>query len=1716
MKNTALLRFICLVFAGSLPSAASELGDSVVVFNEIHYHPEEAGQEGEFIELHNQLAVNVDISGWRLEGGVRFDIPEGTVIPGRGYVVVARNPAALQAATGFAGALGPWQSALADGGETLRLYTHNIALQTRPEGGGSTTVETVVGEWRLGEDDAGAADGGAGNAATTGIGGGGDLARSGSPAYSSTAAAGSTLSMQFDAGSAYTGASPLTATDNAGMECWVRPSALGGSGFSFVLSNGGPTNRGYGIVEIAGRWHIIHNGVAASGQGPAVTLGAWTHLRFLRQDGVSRLFVNGADAGLSISTPPTAPSLFHIGANTVTAGLEGRFNGRIDSVRLFTVATTPVPPTDPGHYDDSLTHRRLMSEVKYSDGGKWPVAPDGSGVTLAKIDPQWSNTPSNWAWSLQKNGTPGQANFAAPPAAWNGALPRLAFSEVAGAGDATFRLELANGGATPIDLTGWEIVLADTGESHVFPSGSVAAGGYVVVDETALGFRPADNARLFLHTPGRAQVTDAARVAKKPRARSAEGRWFEPIQASFGQANPPLPSSPVVISEIMHHAFDDGPEQWVELANTSAEPRDLSGWALGGGVAFDFPAGTTLAAGARLVVARNAGALLAKHPGRPIIGDWAGSLSDEGDDVLLLDGLGNAADEVAYGRHLRWPERADQGGSSLELRDLRADNAQPEAWAASDTAHLGQWETISYTEVATNDGLGNDAFRDFLLGLLDAGEILIDDVSVRENPTGTNVEFIQNGSFEGDAPGTVPQFWRCIGNHGQGRSTVVVDPDDSANKCLRVVATGPTDDKHNRIETTFFSGRSVVVGRTYRVSLRLRWMGGSNQVNTRLYFNYLQRTTLLHVGDDWGTPGVANGAEVPNIGPTAGSLKHAPVVSAAGAPVTVSVDLTDPDGVASARAHYRASAGAWSSVVMSGGVSGRWTGTVPGFGAGTTVQFFVRATDGAGAVADFPAAGENGGCFYKVNDGAADTTGRRTNLRVLVTPEAAAALFVNINRMGNAEWPCTVIEDERTVYHQCAMRLHGSASGRYGAHGFHITFPDDAPFRGLHDAINTGPNDAYRELLAKAMLNRAGGGGWSYYDDVGKIVGPSMSGIGLILPARTSRQFVTGLHPGKGTGTLFNHELLYQPNAADANGFKIGNPYNHTRGIYDLADRGADKEAYRWGWQIRSKRRGDDYTKMVRLNRAFGLTGAAFEQEIEAVIDVDQFMRTWAIMSLYGNDDQYGRLYEHNWRLYERPTDGRLIALPWDLDRAFLLSSTAPMTPTTNMAGQPQAIQRLFTVPRWKRLFDSHVLDIARSAANSAYLSSWATHLGAAVGADLGTYLSYAQARSTFALSQLPTQVPFAITTNGGASFSTVESSVTLTGTGWVDVHRILREGYAEPLAVTWTSADTWSVTLPVAAGVNTITLQAEDQRHVVRGSDSIVVTGLGSAVPASAANLVVSELHYHPAAPTPAEMVAGFASENDFEFFELLNIDAAATVDLTGLRFDAGITHAFAPGTQLPPGARLVVPRRAAAFALRHPGVASAGEYFISTDPEGNQFSNGGEKVTLLAADGAVIKSFAYDDAAPWPTEADGLGASLVLVAPRTNPDHGEPANWRANSAVEGDPGAGDGVAFGGDPLADSDGDGVADLVEFAVGAGQLPWLSRSGSGGIALHVERALLAEAGFVLEMSTDLVEWLPVTADLGARESSAPGVERLTFSLDGAESVTFVRVRFSVLP
>lgn len=66
-----------------------------IVINEIMYHPASENPLDEWIELHNPTGTNVNLSGWRISGGIAFNFATNTIIPAGQYLVVAANATAF-------------------------------------------------------------------------------------------------------------------------------------------------------------------------------------------------------------------------------------------------------------------------------------------------------------------------------------------------------------------------------------------------------------------------------------------------------------------------------------------------------------------------------------------------------------------------------------------------------------------------------------------------------------------------------------------------------------------------------------------------------------------------------------------------------------------------------------------------------------------------------------------------------------------------------------------------------------------------------------------------------------------------------------------------------------------------------------------------------------------------------------------------------------------------------------------------------------------------------------------------------------------------------------------------------------------------------------------------------------------------------------------------------------------------------------------------------------------------------------------------------------------------------------------------------------------------------------------------------------------------------------------------------------------------------------
>src|SRR5664279_5086511 len=99
----------------------------------------------------------------------------------------------------------------------------------------------------------------------------------------------------------------------------------------------------------------------------------------------------------------------------------------------------------------------------------------------------------------------------------------------------------------------------------------------------------------------------------------------------------------------------DSPEAWVEFFNRGSDTVDLTGWAVGGGIGFNFAPGTTLPAGACLVLAKDVGCMHSNYPAIAVVGPYTGKLSHHDDAIILTDAAGNVANQVHYFNGGRWP-----------------------------------------------------------------------------------------------------------------------------------------------------------------------------------------------------------------------------------------------------------------------------------------------------------------------------------------------------------------------------------------------------------------------------------------------------------------------------------------------------------------------------------------------------------------------------------------------------------------------------------------------------------------------------------------------------------------------------------------------------------------------------------------------------------------------------------------------------------------------------------------------------------------------------------------------------------------------------------------------------------------------------------------------------------------------------------------------------
>ncbi|MHA3774545.1 lamin tail domain-containing protein [Verrucomicrobiota bacterium sgz303538] len=293
---------------------------------------------------------------------------------------------------------------------------------------------------------------------------------------------------------------------------------------------------------------------------------------------------------------------------------------------------------------------------------------------------------------------------------------------------------------------------------------------------------------------------------------------------------------------------------------------------------------------------------------------------------------------------------------------------------------------------------------------------------------------------------------------------------------------------------------------------------------------------------------------------------------------------------------------------------------------------------------------------------------------------------------------------------------------------------------------------------------------------------------------------------------------------------------------------------------------------------------------------------------------------------------------------------------------------------------------------------------------------------------------------------------------------------------------------------------------------------------------VVVTELMYNPAVGGDEFLEIRNISSTDVRLFDPANPANAWRIVGIGLTtpewlLPTGITlrpRQFMLLTQIDPASfrsKYSIP--ASIPIYQYPGGLSNGGELIALQKPGVPYQNTSGQTVVPYIDVDVVT---YDDVSPWPTTPDGTGPSLERSNWRAFAD--DPANWRASSNNGGTPAGLAPIPFSswqtlffntaeiGNPAvgginADPDGDGISNLLEFALGldpkmADAAPVsetsFSMDGTDGPFLTVKyRRNLSAQGiqFSVDTAGNVGTWsLDTAIQLGAPVNNGDGTETVT--------------------
>jgi hypothetical protein len=1270
----------------------------------------------------------------------------------------------------------------------------------------------------------------------------------------------------------------------------------------------------------------------------------------------------------------------------------------------------------------------IYLEVSYENDPPWPVAADGTGHSLALLRPSYGEAlPQAWGISDLVGGSPGRMDSVR-----GDALRSVVINEfLAHTGEGLDFIELYNHSNQEIDLSGCSLTDdADTNKFVIPPDTKIPARGFVSFDQTQLGFGlNSGGEKIYLWNPDRTRVLDSiayeAQANGVSSGRSPDGAAsIYPLREQTpGGANSAVLIHDIVINEIMYKPISgDNDHEYVELYNQGTNAVDLGGWQFISGIRYTFPANTVLAPGGYLVVAENRNQLLTKYAGALnaaiTLGNYDGNLANRGERLALAmpdiasttNSMGQVSnyvvyvvvDEVTYGNGGNWGSWANEGGSSLELIDPRADHRLAFNWGDSDETAKAPWTTLEFTGPLDQGGDSPNFFEVLALG---EGEYLLDNAEVIRN--GTNLLTAANSTFESGIGS-----WLSRGTHI--RSSLSTTNGVGGGRCLHIRASARGDSLANRNLCPISPVPSP--GQVVTIRAQVRWLRGWPELLIRLHGNYIEAVDALALPSNLGTPGAPNSRARNNGAPAIYQVTHSPVVPAAAEPVVVTGRAHDPDGLSSLLLKYRIDPSTlYTNVAMvDDGTSGDaiagdgiFSGTIPGQAVNTMVAFYVEAMDGAAPAAQsvFPQGAPQFEGLVRFGDPV--VSGGFGTYRQWYT-QGAVTSWTSSQR--------PVLSNERVygtfVYGN--FRAIYNMSGKYSGSPYHQEFttpvgnchyslelPLDDMLLGTENfnKIHAPGNSAFGDETAQReqtcyWLARKMGLPWNYRRFVNMFVNGNRRGGTTSMMEDTEtpgNDVVESRFPDDPDGNLYKLQPWFEQDDAATGTTAVKRQSWCT--LLKFTSGGQHKKArYRWNYLVRAANTtANDYEPVFSLIDAMSSPNTpqlTYFNGVKEVANIEQWVRTFAVCHAVGDWDHFGTQNSQNMYGYVR-SDGRWELMIWDYN--IVLGTSGSWGPGENLfltTPEDTSMANLYSSASTgnlyvRRAYLRSLKELATgpmAAANinpimqakyNAMVASGVTPISPTVSVTGWI----ASARSSI-LSQVATldSPSFVLATN---SITTNNNLIAITGTAPLELETMLVNGVEYPLL--WTSSRNFILRIPLETNNATLVLQGYDWRgNPLANVSNVVTASYTGPIELAEDSVVFSEIMFRPPV-TNASYVEFQNKSTNFAF------------DVSGWRVN-GLGFSFSPGTIIPSGQRMLVVKDRGAFYSAFPNISAPVAVF-----DGN-LDLDGETLTLIKpgavpAEDIVVDRVRYEAAAPWAPGANGGSASLQLIDAQQ--DNARVSNW-------------------------------------------------------------------------------------------------------------------------